>query len=185
MVIFSRAVWWLALSVTVVLSVAGALYVSGVDAGTPVATCTKAPDLRYDCTKILSVGEHVELRTSPGVCHGDVSLSGTVSAGLYSAKVKITHNVNNCPWTSGDSTTISYRLGSTPTPTGDPVAVGGIAGLLQPADGGLEDGAPVAEGEDNSPAALVAALGAVVALGAGLALVVRRQAGAARRVRGR
>lgn len=176
MAAFSRVLVLCALAGIAVAALSVTLLPSGANAGTAVATCTKAPDLRYDCTKVLAVGDHVELNASPGVCHGNVASTGVLSPTLRSAKIDITHTVTNCPWQPGGSTTISYRVAGTPTPTGNAVAVGGIAGLLgapegdSPASGGSGGGAGVA-------LALALLGGASLAIVAGL--VARRRPGAA------
>lgn len=137
-----------ALALVAVVAAAGWIIAApgGAEAGNTVATCTKAPDLRYDCTKLLAVNDHIVLNANGGMCHANVTATGTISATLKSASLSINHNVSNCWWQSGSSVAIGYRV-TAPTPTGGPVSVGGIAGLL---DGGTE-GAPVStSGESNA-----------------------------------
>lgn len=102
----------------------------GAEAGTAVATCTKAPDLRYDCTKLLVVNDHIALNANGGTCHAKVTATGTISGTLKSATLTINHGVSNCYWQLGSQVAIGYRVTGTPTPTPGPVSVGGVAGLL-------------------------------------------------------
>jgi hypothetical protein len=142
---------------------------SGAEAGNAVATCTKAPDLRYDCTKLLAVNDHIVLNANGGTCHANVTATGTISATLKPASLSINHNVSNCWWQSGSFVAIGYRVVA-PTPTGGPVSVGGVAGLVE---GGTE-GAPASTSGGSSTGLSIALVVAATAVGlAGAAAIVR------------
>lgn len=145
----------------------------GADAGSTVASCTKAPDLRYDCTRLLNVNDHIEMNANGGVCHSNVVLAGTISATLKSAKVEINHNVSNCPWQPGGTTTFGYRVTGTPTPSGDAVSVGGISGLLD-GDSDAEDVSGSTRGSASGAVMIAVAGAATVALSTALAVRMRK-----------
>jgi hypothetical protein len=149
----------------------------GAEAGNAVATCTKAPDLRYDCTKLLAVNDHIVLNANGGTCHANVTATGTISATLKSASLSINHNVSNCWWQSGSSVAIGYRV-LAPTPTGGPVSVGGVAGLFE---GGTEGAPASTSGGPNAGVAIpLAAAAAVVGLTGGAVIVRLRSRARAR-----
>lgn len=147
----------------------------GAEAGNAVATCTKAPDLRYDCTKLLAVGDHIQLNANGGICHANVTAIGTISATLKSASLSINHNVSNCGWQPGANLAIGYRVMGTPTPSGGPVSVGGIAGLLE---GDRADSPALASSASGSTLsiALIVAAAAVALTGAGAVVRLRSKA---------
>lgn len=139
-----------------------------VDASTSVAKCGRQPDGTYNCDKQLAVGNHIELDSVSNVCHGDVTSTGTGPGGLLTAKVKIAHNVVLCPWSSGTTITIAYRV-VVPTP------VGGVAGLIDPP--AAATGVAAAGETGGRWPYLLAAFAAVGALGA--LVFARRGLGAA------
>lgn len=146
------------------------------DAGAAVATCTKAPDLRYDCTKVLAVNDHIQVNANGGVCHANVTAIGTISATLKSASISINHGVTNCAWQPGTNLAIGWRYTGTPTPTGNPVSVGGLAGLLE--GEGVPASSSSGGGAGGDALALVLGISAVglVAV-AGLALRLKSKTG--------
>jgi hypothetical protein len=138
-----------------------------VDAAAAVAKCVRQPDGTYNCDKQLAVGDHIELDNLSNVCHGDVTATGTGPGGLLTAKVKISHNVALCPWSSGTTVTIAYRV-VVPTP------VGGLAGLIdRPAAAGAVAAGDTGAGWAYLPVA-IAAVGALFAF-----VFARRGVGAA------
>lgn len=160
----------LAVLAVVVATVGIVVAPQGTEAANAVATCTKAPDLRYDCTKLLAVGDHIQLNANGGVCHANVTAIGTISATLKSASVSINHGVSNCSWQPGTNVAFGYRVAATPTPSGGPVQVGGIAGLL---DGGAEN-APASASSGSETGVSIALIVAAAAIGlAGVGAVVR------------
>lgn len=171
-IIASAAVLGLALAVLVTVSAP-----SGSEAGDAVGTCTKAPDLRYDCTKNLAVNDHIQVNANGGICHANVTAVGTISPTLKSATININHGVTNCAWQPGTNVTIGWRLAGTPTPTNNPVAVGGIAGLIEgdaaPASGSSGTGS-------GFPLPYVAIVAVSVAAAIGLVVRLRPKAGTIR-----
>lgn len=166
------------LAVLVVVAGVG-LAPRGANAGNTVATCTKAPDLRYDCTKLLVVNDHIQLSANGGICHANVTATGTISATLKSASLSINHGVSNCSWQPGTNVAIGYRIMASPTPSGGPVQVGGIAGLLDPGSDAAAASASSGSGHGVSIALIVGAMLVAIA-GAGVVVRMRSKAGAAR-----
>lgn len=148
------------------ITMAALIVPEGAEAGTAVATCTKAPDLRYDCTKLLVVGDHIQMNANGGICHANVTATGTISATLRSASLNINHNVSNCAWQPGITVAIGYRLAATPTPSGGPVSVGGIVGLR--GGDGVEASASTSGGSGTGMSiALVVGAAGVALIGVG------------------